>query len=138
MARAMAFADTLRKLNSMKEEGIVQEYAIAGAMAILFWTEPVLTYDLDVLVFLPEEKGPLVSLDAIYRWAEAHGYPLEDKHVLVEGVPTREGLRGRDGACGRARVPDRALPSTGGANAQDTRAGRRPKGPAQLEPWPAG
>lgn len=85
----MAFADTLRKLNSMKAEGVIQEYAIVGAMAILFWTEPVLTYDLDVLVFLPETEGPLVNLDAIYRWAEAQGYPLKDEHVLIEGVPTQ-------------------------------------------------
>jgi hypothetical protein len=53
MALAMAFADTLRALNAMKAEGVVEEYAIAGAMAMAFWTEPVATYDLDVLVVLP-------------------------------------------------------------------------------------
>lgn len=41
MIATMAFADTLRALNSMKAEGVVEEYAIAGAMAIVFWTEPV-------------------------------------------------------------------------------------------------
>ncbi len=85
----MAFADTLRALNTMKAEGVVQEYAIAGAMAIVFWTEPVPTWDLDVLVFLPPGPGPLVSLQGIYRWTSARGYPIHKEHVIIEGVPTQ-------------------------------------------------
>jgi hypothetical protein len=61
MTTDMAFADALRILNAMKAEGVVEEYAIAGAMALVFWTEPVPTWDLDVLVFLPSAQGPLVS-----------------------------------------------------------------------------
>jgi hypothetical protein len=89
MTLGMAFADALRTLNTMKSEGVIEEYAIAGAMAIVFWTEPVATYDLDVLVFLPPSSGPLVSLDPIYGWTLAHGYPAHKEHVIVEGVPTQ-------------------------------------------------
>jgi hypothetical protein len=85
----MAFADTLRALNAMKAEGVVEEYAIAGAMAIVFWTEPVPTFDLDVLVLLPPPKGALVSLEGIYRWAASRGYAAEEEHVIVEGLPTQ-------------------------------------------------
>jgi hypothetical protein len=85
----MAFSDALRVLNSMKAEGVIEEYAVAGAMALVFWTEPVPTWDLDVLVFLPAAAGPLVSLDAIYRWTSGHGYPIHKEHVIVEGVPTQ-------------------------------------------------
>ena len=81
------FRDTLQVLNSMKEDGVVEEYAVAGAM--LFWTEPVPTYDLDVLVLLPASGSPIVSLDAIYRWTEARGYRAAEEHVLIEGVPTQ-------------------------------------------------
>lgn len=72
----------------MKSEGVIEEYAIAGAMALVFWTEPVPTWDLDVLVFLPE-TGPLLSLEPIYRWTTAHGYAVEKEHVIIEGVPTQ-------------------------------------------------
>jgi hypothetical protein len=89
MALGMAFVDALRALNSMKAEGVIQEYAIAGAMAIVFWTEPVPTFDLDVLVLQREDPGALVSLTAIYRWAKARGYPTEEEHILVEGLPTQ-------------------------------------------------
>jgi len=84
-----SFADALRALNSLKEEGVVEEYAVAGAMAILFWTEPVPTYDLDVIVFLPGADASLVSLDGIYRWAHRRGYPVDAEHLIVEGVPTQ-------------------------------------------------
>ena len=48
-----AFADALRAINRLKADGVVEDYAVAGAMALVFWAEPVPTYDLDVLAFLP-------------------------------------------------------------------------------------
>jgi len=84
-----SFADALRAVNRIKAEGIVDDYAIAGAMALLFWTEPVPTYDLDVLAFLPDPGTPLVSLDPIYRWAGTNGYPVSEEHLIIEGVPTQ-------------------------------------------------
>lgn len=83
------FRDALQVLNTMKDEGVIEDYAVAGAMAILFWTEPVPTYDLDVLVLLPASPSPIVSLDPIYRWTEARGYSASEEHILVEGVPTQ-------------------------------------------------
>jgi hypothetical protein len=83
------FRDALRALNQLKADGVVDDYAVAGAMALMFWTEPVPTFDLDVLVFLPGETGPLISLDPIYRWAAAQGYPTDAEHVIVQGVPTQ-------------------------------------------------
>ena len=89
MTSDMAFRDALDALNKMKAEGVVEEYAIAGAMALVFWTEPVPTWDLDVLVFLPPAPGPLVSLAGLYAWASARGYALDKEHVVIEGVPTQ-------------------------------------------------
>ena len=89
MSCSMAFADALRAIESMKAEGVITEYAIAGAMAIVFWTEPVPTFDLDVLVFLPEDSKPLVSLERIYSWTSAHGYASAREHVILSGVPTQ-------------------------------------------------
>ena len=85
----MHFADALRVLNEMKSEGVVDEYAVAGALAIVFWTEPVATYDLDVLVFLPPSVGPILNLDTIYAWTSKRGYAANAEHILIEGVPTQ-------------------------------------------------
>jgi hypothetical protein len=76
-------------LNDMKADHVISEYAIAGALALLFWSEPIPTYDLDVLVFLPETSGPIVSLDPIYRWAEHRGYRSDKEHIIVEGLPVQ-------------------------------------------------
>ena len=84
-----SFADALRVLNDMKESGVVEEYAIAGAMAMVFWAEPIPTYDLDVLVFLPGDESPIVSLAPLYDWAAGHGYPAQAEHVIIAGVPVQ-------------------------------------------------
>src|SRR5205809_5965806 len=67
-----SFADALRVLNDMKDSGVVEDYAVAGAMAMVFWAEPIPTYDLDVLVF-----------------AAGRGYATQAEHVIIEGVPVQ-------------------------------------------------
>jgi len=88
-ATTMAFADALRAVNALKAEGVIDDYAVAGAMAIVFWAEPVPTFDLDVLVLLPRQEGVLISLDDIYRWAGSRGYAAQEEHVIVEGLPVQ-------------------------------------------------
>jgi len=73
----------------MKSDGVIAEYAIAGALALLFWSEPIPTYDLDVLVFLPESIGPIVSLGPIDEWAERRGYRSEKEHIIIEDLPVQ-------------------------------------------------
>lgn len=83
------FAAALAAVERMKREGVVTEYAIGGAMALVFWTEPVATFDLDVFVLLPGETMLLVSLDPLYRWAIANGYAAEGEHIVIEGIPVQ-------------------------------------------------
>ncbi len=84
-----SFADALRVLNEMKRDRVVEDYAVAGAMAMVFWTEPVPTFDLDVLVFLSEDESTIVSLAPIYNWSAERGYSTQAEHVMVEGVPVQ-------------------------------------------------
>ncbi|HEU4886720.1 MAG TPA: hypothetical protein VFV49_02460 [Thermoanaerobaculia bacterium] len=82
------FAEAIVALNDMKAEGIVSDYAIGGAMALIFWSEPTATFDLDVFVSLKQD-GILVSLDRIYAWSRARGYPEEAEHIVISGVPVQ-------------------------------------------------
>ncbi len=88
---AMAsLADVFRELNRLKEDGVVADYALGGATATLFYTDPSRTYDVDVFVSLSSEKSPaLVSLTPIYEWARARGFGEDAEHVLVHGVPVQ-------------------------------------------------
>jgi len=58
----MGFQSALIAVGQLRDEGIISEYAVGGAMAMVFWSEPVATYDLDVFVLMPARSGLLVSL----------------------------------------------------------------------------
>jgi hypothetical protein len=84
-----SLADVFRVINDMTSDGIIEDYAIGGAMAVLFYAEPTRTYDLDVFVLLPRSDAPLVVLTPAYTWLQARGFEPEAEHVVVHGVPVQ-------------------------------------------------
>ena len=58
-------------------------------MAATFYTEPVLTFDLDVFVLISASTGKLVSLAPIYEALRQRGYKEEKECVQIEGVPVQ-------------------------------------------------
>ena len=83
--------ETLQVLNDLKEEGILQEYALGGATALLFYAEPMLTFDVDVFVYLPgkQDLKTLVDLSSLYAALKTKGYTVEKEHVLIKGIPVQ-------------------------------------------------
>lgn len=82
------FAEAISAIRDMRRDGLISEYALGGAMAMIFWSEPTVTFDLDVFVLL-DQSGPLISLDAIYRWARHRGYPEQAEHLVIAGLPVQ-------------------------------------------------
>lgn len=82
------FATALAAIELLKVEGLVEEYAVGGAMALVFWSEPIPTFDLDVFVLLPSQSL-LVSLAPIYEWARRNGYREEAEHIVIAGLPVQ-------------------------------------------------
>ncbi len=82
------FAKAILAIRDMRHDGVISEYAIGGAMALIFWSEPTATFDLDVFVVL-EEPGALVSLAGVYEWARTHGYPERAEHLVIAGIPVQ-------------------------------------------------
>jgi hypothetical protein len=80
---------TLQVLNDLERAGIVSRYAIGGAMGATFYVEPVLTFDLDVFVVLPQTSGGLLTLSPLYEALRARGYREEKECVNIEGVPVQ-------------------------------------------------
>ena len=81
--------DVFRVLNEMKSDGLIEEYAIGGAMAVLFYAEPTRTYDLDVFILLPRSEETIVVLTPLYAWLEARGFQPRAEHVIIHGVPVQ-------------------------------------------------
>ncbi len=73
----------------MKEKGLIGEYAISGGIAVIFYVEPILTYDLDIF-FIPiiEEKG-LISLSPIYDYLKRKGYHADKEHIIIDQTPVQ-------------------------------------------------
>jgi hypothetical protein len=80
---------TLQVLNALEQEGILARYAIGDAMAATFYVEPVLTFDLDVFVVLPQGASGLLSLESLYDALRRRGCAERDEHVMIEGIPVQ-------------------------------------------------
>jgi len=80
---------TLRVLNELEQAGVMSRYAIGEAMAATFYAKPLLTFDLDVFVVLPQTRGGLLTLEPLYEALRARGYREEDECVNIEGVPVQ-------------------------------------------------
>ena len=86
---------TIAVLNQLEQDGVFSRYAIGGAMGAIFYTEPFLTFDLDVFVLsellatggtpIGHTAGTAVLRDAL----RARGYAEENECVTIEGVPVQ-------------------------------------------------
>jgi predicted nucleotidyltransferase len=82
---------TFQTINRMRADGILDDYAIGGAVGALFYTEPSDTEDIDVFISFKHAPGAeIVSLDPIYKYLAAHGYTEHRKEgIVVETWPVQ-------------------------------------------------
>lgn len=83
---------TLQVLNNMEKDGIIKRYAIGGGLAVVYYTEPFTTFDLDVFCFLQTKavkSADSISLAPIYGYLQEKGYKPQDEHIVIEGVPVQ-------------------------------------------------
>jgi hypothetical protein len=79
--------NTLKVIRELKEKKMIRDFAIGGGVAVLYYTEPILTYDLDIF-FIPVEER-LDVLSPIYKYLGEKGYKPQGEHMLIEGVPVQ-------------------------------------------------
>lgn len=89
-----AMKSTFRIINRMVADGVIEKYAVGGAVAALNYIEPTLTDDLDVLISVEhladQPKSGLVSLEPIYGYLRNAGYEeFRKEGVVVEGWPVQ-------------------------------------------------
>ena len=80
---------TIAVLNGMVRDAVIEKYAIGGAMAAVFYTEPVPTFDLDVFVLLPKPQSTILSLRPIYEYLRGKGFKESQEHIVVAGIPVQ-------------------------------------------------
>lgn len=75
----------LIKLNDLKKEGIIQDYAIFGGYAVMFYDVPLSTYDLDVIVLLSTED----DYHNLYEHFLTKKARIENVYIFIEDMPVQ-------------------------------------------------
>ncbi len=81
-------ADVLRAANGLAAAGLIEAWALGGALAAIYYVEPFATYDADIF-FIPADKGLTAGLPAVYARLQAQGWQLEREHLLLRGFPVQ-------------------------------------------------
>src|SRR5436309_12597636 len=81
-------ADVLRAANGLVAAGLIQEWALGGALAAIYYVEPFATYDADIF-FVPTDKGLTAGLPAIHAHLQSQGWEVEREHLLIRGFPVQ-------------------------------------------------
>jgi hypothetical protein len=68
--------------------GLLEDWALGGALAAIYYVEPFTTYDADIF-FIPKDKGLSAGLPAIYARLQSQGWTAEQEHLLIQGFPVQ-------------------------------------------------
>lgn len=92
-------------LVEMEREGVLEAYALGGAVAATFYLEPVVTVDVDVFVRLPNEEE-IADPTPLFAFVRERGGTLEGEYAVIGGWPVQ--FLGPPGALG-AEALERAV-----------------------------
>ncbi len=84
----MNIKETIAAINRMQADGVIDRYAIGGAVGATFYLEPVATLDVDVFIdFRPEAHQLVVSPQPIFEYLKARGGTMQGEYIVVAGWP---------------------------------------------------
>ena len=85
---AIPLADVLRAANELVSAGLIEDYALGGALAAIYYTEPVTTYDADIM-FVATDKTLSAGIPAIYSHLRVKGWRVEGEHLIIKDFPVQ-------------------------------------------------
>lgn len=85
----MALQNIFGELEAALADGIIERYAIGGAVGATFYIEPSATQDVDVFVVFKEPSTLFVSLAPIYQYFTQRGAIVQDEHLLIADWPVQ-------------------------------------------------
>jgi len=86
----MDIKEVITTINQMQTDGVIDRYAIGGAVGATFYLEPVATLDVDVFVTFRSGPGNLlVNPQPIFAYLKARGGTMEGEYIVVGGWPVQ-------------------------------------------------
>lgn len=81
--------EAVRAFRELQAAGIIRQFALGGAAALVFYTEPVLTYDIDFFVIVDTPAGQLFSMQPLYERLRQKGYTVAGEQILIGDAPVQ-------------------------------------------------
>jgi hypothetical protein len=86
----MSLKQVLSTINQMQADGLIDRYAIGGAVGATFYLEPIATVDVDVFVAFRPEPGQLfVSPQPIFDYLTARGCSVQGEYIVITDWPVQ-------------------------------------------------
>lgn len=86
----MKIKEVLTTINQMQSDGIIDRYAIGGAVGATFYLEPIATLDVDIFVaFRPEPGKLLFSPQPLFDYFTARGFQTEGEYFIIADWPVQ-------------------------------------------------
>ena len=86
----MKIQAVLVTINRMVADGVIEHYAIGGAVGATFYLEPISTLDVDIFVSFRAEPGRvLISPQPIFDYLTARGCSVQGEHLVIAGWPVQ-------------------------------------------------
>lgn len=86
----MDIKQVITTLNQLQTDGVIEQYAIGGAVGATFYLEPITTLDIDVFVALKAVPGTgIISPKPIYDYLTARGCMIEGEYIIMGGWPVQ-------------------------------------------------
>jgi len=73
----------IKRLNRLKQAGVIRDYAIGGAHAVAYYLEPVKTLDIDIFI-LAESDQDFYDFRSYIRKS---GFKMSGTHVVIDNTP---------------------------------------------------
>lgn len=86
----MSIREVIETINRLQADGIIDRYAIGGAVGATFYLEPIATLDVDVFIELHGAPGsPIITPKPIFDYLAARGCKTEGEYVVIAGWPVQ-------------------------------------------------
>ena len=86
----MSIRDVIIAINQMEADGVIDGYAIGGAVGATFYLEPMATLDIDVFVAFRSEPGRLLADPTpIFDYLRERGWSMQGEYVVIADWPVQ-------------------------------------------------
>src|SRR2546427_2917926 len=87
----MNIKELIALINQMQSDGVIEHYAIGGAVGATFYLEPIATLDVAVFVNFKSEIGRAIvnPQQPIFDYLTARGGAMQGQYIVIAGWPVQ-------------------------------------------------